>query len=88
MRSPFSCTNAVNYGYVDFEKREFYGKRVFTSDEYVTYSGTHVDHLCLSEPNKSLLYGGLREAVPEAGNKIEFSYTYVLYLARKPQTNV
>ncbi len=26
-RGSFKYTNAPNYGYVDFEKREFYGKR-------------------------------------------------------------
>ncbi|MBQ7669135.1 MAG: methyltransferase domain-containing protein [Clostridia bacterium] len=85
MRSPFSYTNAVNYGYVDFEKREFFGKRVFTADEYVSYCGTHVDHIDLPEPSKSLFYNGLREAVLEAGDRIEFYDTYVLYLAKKPK---
>ncbi|MBQ7604068.1 MAG: SAM-dependent methyltransferase, partial [Clostridia bacterium] len=75
---------AVNYGYVDFEKREFYGKRVLTADEYVFLCGTHVDHIDLSEPNKSLFFNGLREAVLEAGDRIEFYDTYVLYLAKKP----
>ena len=34
-RGGFKYTNAVNYGYVDFEKREYYGKRELTADEYV-----------------------------------------------------
>ena len=29
----FVYSNAVNYGYVDFEKREYHGKREFTTDE-------------------------------------------------------
>ena len=85
---PFSYANAVNYGYVDFEKREFYGKRVFTADEYVALSGTHVDHICMAEPYKSLFFNGLREAVPEAGNKTEFYDTCELFFARKPLANV
>ncbi len=69
------------------ERRFFFGKRVFTADEYAAYSGTRVDHLCLPEPYRSLFFNGLREAVPEAGDRIEFYDTYVLYLARRPQTD-
>jgi len=80
----FKYTNAPNYGYVDFEKREFYGKREFTADEYVAYSGTHCDHMVIPEPYKTKLFEGLRDAVLAAGNKIIFSDTYILYLAKKP----
>lgn len=80
----FKYTNAPNYGYVDFEKREFYGKREFTADEYVAFSGTHCDHIILPEPYKTKFFDGLREAVLEAGNKIVFNDTFVLYLAKKP----
>ncbi|ASA20557.1 hypothetical protein B9T62_06940 [Paenibacillus donghaensis] len=37
--------NVVNYGFVDFERREFYSGREFTADEYVEYLGTHSDHM-------------------------------------------
>ena len=80
----FKYTNAPNYGYTDFEKREFYGKREFTADEYVAFSGTHCDHIVIPEPYKGKLFEGLREAVLEAGNKIVFQDTYVLYLTKKP----
>ena len=80
----FKYTNAPNYGYIDFEKREFYGQRVFTADEYVAYCGTHCDHLVIPEPYKTKLFEGLRNAVLAAGNRIVFSDTYILYLAKKP----
>ena len=80
----FKYTNAPEYGYVDFEKREFYGQRVFTADEYVAYSGTHCDHIVIPEPYKTQLFEGLRNAVLAAGNKIVFDDTYILYLAKKP----
>ncbi len=83
--SSFKYTNAPNYGYTNFEKREFYGKREFTADEYVAFSGTHCDHIVIPEPYKSKFFNGLREAVLEAGNKIVFNDTYVLYLAKKPK---
>ena len=80
----FKYSNAVNYGYVDFETREFYGERVFTADEYVSFCGTHCDHIVIPEEYKSKLFEGLRSAVEEAGDRIVFKDTYVLYLAKKP----
>ena len=80
----FRYENAVSYGFTDFEKYEFYGKRVMTADAYAAYSGTHCDHIVIPEPEKSLLLNGLRDAVLNAGNRIEFRDTYVLYLAKKP----
>ena len=80
----FRYANAVKYGYEHFEKREYPGIREFTADEYVAFSGTHSDHIVIPEPYKTQLFNGLCEAVLEAGNKIVFFDTYVLYLARKP----
>ena len=87
MHDPFSYTNAVNYGYVDFERREFHGQRVFTADEYVSYCGTHCTSLVIPEPYKTKFFSGLREAVLEAGNRIVFNDTYILYLTRKPKAD-
>ena len=80
----FSYANATAYGYVDFEKREFYGKREFTAEEYVAFCGTHCDHLVIPEPYKSKFFQGLRQAVLEAGDRIVFQDTFVLFLAKKP----
>ena len=80
----FKYTNAPNYGYVDFEKREFYGKREFTADEYVAFCGTHCDHIVIPEPYRSKFFDGLRKTVYEAGNKVVFNDTFVLFLAKKP----
>ena len=80
----FVYSNAVNYGYVDFEKRECHGKREFTTDEYIAFCGTHCDHIVLPEPYKSNFYNGLRCVVNENGGKVIFFDTYVMYLAKKP----
>ena len=80
----FVYTNAVNYGYVDFERREYHGRREMTADEYVAFSGTHCDHIDLPEPHKTAFFEGLRDAVLAAGDKIVFEDTYVLMLVRKP----
>lgn len=79
----FQYGNAVNYGYTDFQKHEFYGKREFTADEYVAFSGTHCDHIVLPEPYRSKFFDGLRAVILEAGNKVLVNETYVLYLAKK-----
>ena len=80
----FAYTNAPKYGFMDFEKREYCGERVFTADEYVAFCGTHCDHIVIPEPDKSSLFNGLREAVLDAGNRIVFQDTYILYLTKKP----
>lgn len=81
----FRYDHAPDYGYVGFEKREYAGRRVFTADEYVAYCGTHCDHLVIPEPDRSRFFGGLRDAVLAAGDRIVFNDTHVLYLARKPE---
>ncbi len=77
-------SNVVNYGFTDFECRKYQSKRVFNSDEYIAYIGTHCDHIVLREPCRSKFFSGIREAILEAGNRIEIEDTIVLYLARKP----
>ena len=81
----FHYQNATNYGYVDFEERDFYGKREMTADEYVAFSGTHCDHMVIAEPYKTKFFEGLHKAVLDHGNKIIFNDTYVMYLAKKPE---
>lgn len=84
MKDPFDYLHATNYGYVDFETREFYGERVFTADEYVAFCGTHCDHIVIPEPYKTKFYNGLKNAVLAHGNRIVFKDTYILYLTKKP----
>ena len=80
----FRYDSAPAYGYTDFERREFRGERVMTADEYVSFCGTHCDHIVIPEPYRTPFFEGLRNAVLEAGNRIVFLDTYVLYLAKKP----
>ena len=80
----FRYTSAPEYGYEPVEKREFFGQRVMTADEYVAYCGTHCDHIVIPEPHKTRLFDGLRAAVLAAGNRLVFHDTFVLYLAKKP----
>ena len=80
----FRYENAPSYGYTDFERHDFHGRRVMSADEYVSFCGTHCDHLVIPEPYKTLLFEGLRDAVEKNGGKVVFEDTYVLYLTKKP----
>ena len=80
----FRYDHAKDYGYVDFERHDFQGKREMNPDEYVSFCGTHCDHIVIPEPYKTLFFEGLRKTVAENGGKVVFLDTYVLYLARKP----
>ena len=80
----FRYANAPNYGYIDFEKREYFSVREFTADGYVALCGTHGDHIMIPEPYKSKFFEGIRDAVNEAGGKIVLLDTYVMYLTKKP----
>ena len=82
----FRYDHAPDYGFVDFEKRDFHGRRELDPDEYVSFCGTHCDHLVIPEPLKTAFFEGLRKTVAENGGKIIFEDTFVLYLARKPFT--
>ncbi|MBO7091700.1 MAG: hypothetical protein J6W23_07920, partial [Victivallales bacterium] len=80
----FGYENALNYGYVDFQRQAFHGRRVLTTDDYVNYCGTHSDHLTIPEPYKTKFFNGLREAVDEFGGTVVFNDTYELMTVRKP----
>ena len=82
--SKFNYENALRYGYVDFQRQDFHGRRVLTADDYVAYCGTHSDHLSIPEPYKSKFFSGLREAVMEFGGTVVFNDTYVLMTVKKP----
>ena len=84
MKEPFDYRHATDYGYVDFERRDFAGKRVFTADEYVAFCGTHSDHLAIPEPLRTTFFEKLRETVLANGNRVEFKDTYILFLTKKP----
>ena len=87
--TPYTCKftyeNALNYGYVDFQRQDFHGKRVLTADDYVNYCGTHSDHLTIPEPYKSIFFQGLHDAVMEYGGTVTFNDTYIMMTVKKPR---
>lgn len=54
------------------------------AEDYVQYLGTHCDHIVLQEPYKQKFFEGVKEAILNHGDKIEFNNTIILYLTRKP----
>jgi len=80
----FRYLAAPDYGYEQFETREYPGRRELTAEEYAAYCGTHCDHLTIPEPYRTVFFDGLRDAVLASGTSLVFLDTHVLYLARKP----
>ena len=76
--------NVVNYGFIDFERRNYQKEREFNADEYISYIGTHADHITLQEPYKSNFYADIRDVISKFGNKIKLYDSIILYMARKP----
>lgn len=77
--------HAVNYGFVDFNYRDWKETRVYTADQYIEYlASTQVEHITLQEPHKSNFYNGVHDAIIKAGNKKVLNDTIALYLAKKP----
>jgi Dimethyladenosine transferase (rRNA methylation) len=85
---PYTCKmdyrNASNYGFIDFEYREYKAVRQLNSEEFTAYIGTHCDHIALREPYKTPFYEGIKKAILESGDKITLDDTIALYLYRKP----
>lgn len=89
VQTKYTCklnyNNVVNYGFVDYNYRDWKKARVYTADEYIQYlASTQAEHITLQEPYKSRFYNGVRNAVINAGNKIVLNDTIALYLVKKP----
>jgi len=80
----FRYENASDYGFVEFERHDFCGRREMNAEEYAAFCGTHCDHLVIPEPYKTLFFEGIRDVVADNGDKVIFDDTHVLYLAKKP----
>jgi len=77
-------TNAVNYGFVDFECHKYLQIREYNAEEYISWIKTHAPNITLKEPHKSEFYKGIREAILSFDNRIELHDNIVLYMVRKP----
>ena len=76
--------NALNYGFSNLIYKEWKKERVLNAEEFCSYIGTHCDHINLEEPYRSKFYGGIREEILKAGDKITLVDTIPLYLVQKP----
>lgn len=76
---------AVNYGFEDFHYTDWKQSCTYSAQQYVEYlAATQVEHVTLREPYRSRFFGGVRQAVEDAGGSITLNNTIALYLARKP----
>ncbi len=79
----FRYENAVNYGYTDFTHKEFYTTRELTAEQNAAYKGTDCSVLSIPEPDKTLFFEGILQAVREEGNRIVYQDTTVLQTVKK-----
>ncbi len=89
VETKYTCSlnydNVVNYGFVDYNCRDWKRTKVYTAEEYVEYlASTQVEHITLQEPYKSSFYNGIRKTIINGGNRITLNDTIALYLAKKP----
>ncbi len=84
MKPPFCYEHVSDYGFCEPEMYDFHSQRVMSADEYVSYCGTHSDHIIIPEPYRTEFFEGLRSAVLDAGDRVVFLDTFRLYLAQKP----
>lgn len=75
--------NALNYGFTNYQYKEWKSERVLNSEEYISYISTHCMHITLEEPYKSNFYEGIRKAILDAGDRITIIDTIPLYLFQK-----
>lgn len=77
--------HAQNYGFVDFNYRDWKEVKTYNADEYAEYlASTQIGHITLREPYKTPYYDGVRAAVRRHGDKMIHNNTIALYLAKKP----
>ena len=81
----FVYENAAQYGFVGVETREYVHSRVLDAEGCAAYLGTHCDHITLEEPDRTAFFEGIRRAVREAGDRIEYRDRVRLTLARRPR---
>jgi len=79
----FEYKNATNYGFTDFECREYAQTVEYTADDFVSHISIYAPHMTLQEPHKSEFFSGIRDAVLSFGDRIVLNNSIILYLARK-----
>ena len=75
--------NALNYGFTNYQYKEWKSERILNSEEYISYISTHCAHITLEEPYKSSFFEGIRKAILDAGDRITIIDTIPLYLFQK-----
>lgn len=82
-KQKFDYEAGEKYGFHYLGKKEFYGTRSYSADEYIEYIKTHSDHITIKEECRDLFFHGIRDAILNHGDKIRFQDTYVLHLYQK-----
>ena len=76
----FNYENAGAWGFHSMERREFPFRRLFTAEEYVSYIGTHSDHIGIKPECREPFFSGVHAAIDRHGGVLEMAGAYILYL--------
>lgn len=76
--------NAMHYGFTNWVCREWKSERTVDAESYISWIGTHCEHITLEEPYKTRFYAGIREAFRKYGDRMVIVDTIPLYLVQKP----
>lgn len=82
-RQKFNYEAGERYGFHYLGRRDFYGTRSYSAEEYIEYIKTHSDHIMIREEYRVPFFQGIRDAILKHGNRICFRDTYVLHLYQK-----
>lgn len=82
-RQKFNYEAGEKYGFHYLGRKDFYGARSYSAEEYTEFIKTHSDHIMIKEEYRDVFFHGIRDAILEHGNRIRFRDTYVLHLYRK-----
>lgn len=84
---PYTCRfgyeNGEEYGFTYLGRKEFFGQRSYTADEFAEFIKTNADLITIKESNREPFFRGIREAILRHENRIFINSTYVLDLYRK-----
>lgn len=86
---PYGCSlaysNVENHGFVDLQCHHYAKTRVYTADDFISWTIIQAPHLTLQESDRENFIQGIRKAILRHGNTITLLDDNILYLAKKPQ---
>ena len=80
----FRYENVTNYGFIDYERREYLDVREYNADQFVNWTRIQSPQLTIQEPHRTKFLEGIRNAILGFDDRITLKDVIVLDLVRKP----